>query len=128
MRDNFKLEKLSGNKKILGLAYKIREKYAESNPKSILLTTELKAEYWVANRIHLIGPERIPKLPVLEGKRSEWAFAIRQNFASNFPESSLLHSQTQAAFWLENRRILDFATLGYQLAKAADAKGNVIRK
>jgi hypothetical protein len=128
MGDNFKLERLSGNKKILGLAYKIRDKYAEDNPESTILTTELKAEYWVANRVQLIGSERIPKLPALEGKRMEWAFAIRQSFASSFPESSLLHSQTQAAFWLENRRILDFAALGYQLAKAVDAKGNVIRK
>lgn len=113
------LPKLRGSKKQLGWAYKIRERFAESNPDSDMLLAELDAKFWIDNKLSLIGDEKLPKtLPQLSGSENQtkWAFAIRSKFADVFPESTLLRSQTDSKFWIENRRMFDFAILGFKLA------------
>ncbi|EJX7572344.1 MULTISPECIES: hypothetical protein [Vibrio] len=118
------LPKLRGSKKQLGWAYKIRERFAERNPDSDKLMTELEAKFWIDNKSSLIGDEKLPKaLPQLSGSENQikWAFAIRSKFADVFPESALLRSQTDSKFWIENRRVFDFAVLGFKLAPSGDA-------
>lgn len=116
--------KLRGSRKQLGWAYKIRSRYAELNPDAPELLTQLDALYWIDNRSSLIGDEKLPKaLPLLVGTESQikWAFAIRSKVGDVFPESPLLRSQTDAKFWIENRRLFDFAVLGFKLAPTEDA-------
>lgn len=118
------LPKLRGSRKQLGWAYKIRERFAERNPGAEQLTTELDAKFWIDNKTSLIGDEKLPKaLPQLTGSDSQikWAFAIRSKFADVFPESALLRSHTDSKFWIENRRVFDFAVLGFKLAPTGDA-------
>ena len=114
------LPKLSGPKKLKRWAYQIRAYYQKENPDSILLIKETNVQYWVDNRISLIGDIKLPKsFPKLSGGSDgqlRWAVAIRAKFAETFPESRLMYSQTQAKFWVENRRVFDFAILGYQIA------------
>jgi hypothetical protein len=119
-----KLPKLRGTRKQLGWAYKIRECYAEQNPHAEILSTELDAKYWIDNKTSLIGDEKLPKaLLQLTGTEPQvkWAFAIRAKFADVFPESALLRSHTDSKFWIENRRVLDFAVLGFELAPVENA-------
>lgn len=114
------LPKLVGSKKQLGWAYKIREKYSKENPDSELLSI-VDAAYWVDNRGSLIGDSKLPKtLPQLEGSEAQikWAFAIRSKVSDVFPECMMLRSHTDAKFWIENRRLFDFAILGFELAPA----------
>lgn len=119
--------KLKGSRKQLGWAYKIRARFAEVQPDSEILDTELEAKYWIDNRVKLIGDIKLPKsLPELQGteKQSKWAFVIRARFAEAFPESALLRSHTDAKFWIENRRVFDFAIEGFRQAGkgCADSK------
>jgi hypothetical protein len=123
-QSNVELPKLRGSRKQLGWAYKIRDRFTESNPGSDLLTNELEAKFWIDNKKSLIGDEKLPKaLPQLSGSESQvkWAFAIRSKFADVFPESALLRSHTDSKFWIENRRVFDFAVLGFKLAPTGDA-------
>lgn len=114
------LPKLTGPKKLKRWAYQIRAYYQQENPDSALLMKETSVQYWVDNRMSLIGDVKLPKsFPRLSGggdNQQRWAVAIRAKFAETFPESRLMYSQTQAKFWIENRRIFDFAILGYQTA------------
>lgn len=114
------LPKLTGPKKLKRWAYQIRAYYQQENPDSALLMKETDVQYWVDNRISLIGDVKLPKsFPRLSGGsdgQQRWAVAIRAKFAETFPESRLMYSQTQAKFWVENRRIFDFAILGYHTA------------
>ncbi|HHF0534540.1 TPA: hypothetical protein ACPHXL_003501 [Vibrio alginolyticus] len=122
-QNSVELPKLRGSRKQLGWAYKIRERFAERNPGADLLTAELDAKFWIDNKSSLIGDEKLPKaLPQLTGSENQikWAFAIRSKFADVFPESALLRSQTDSKFWIENRRVFDFAVLGFKLAPAGD--------
>lgn len=114
------LPKLAGPKKLKRWAYQIRAYYQQENPDSALLMKETSVLYWVDNRTSLIGDVKLPKsFPKLSGgnnSQQRWAVAIRAKFAETFPESRLMYSQTQAKFWVENRRIFDFAILGYHAA------------
>src|SRR5690554_4048452 len=119
IQNHVELPKLNGSRKQLGWAYKIRERYAELRPDAEILTTELEARFWIDNKSSLIGDEKLPKtLPQLTGTEAQikWAFAIRAKFAEVFPESALLRSHTESKFWIENRRVFDFAVLGFKLA------------
>ena len=119
------LPKLVGSKKQLGWAYKIRELYSEKNPESELLLTNVDAAYWVDNRGSLIGDSKLPKtLPQLGGSEAQikWAFAIRAKVSGVFPECMMLRSHTDAKFWIENRRLFDFAVLGFELAPVEGSK------
>jgi hypothetical protein len=116
--DENPLPKLRGSKKQLGWAYKIREALAMLDPSSELLRTQLDAQFWIDNR-SILGEVKLPKtLPQLSGSEAQikWAFAIRSKFADVFPEMPILRSQTDAKFWVENRRLFDFAILGFKLA------------
>lgn len=118
------LPKLRGSRKQLGWAYKIRERFAASNPGAEEITTQQDAKFWIDNKLSLIGDEKLPKtLPQLTGSEGQikWAFAIRSKFAEVFPESALLRSHTDSKFWIENRRVFDFAILGFKLAPTGDA-------
>ena len=123
-QNSVQLPKLRGSRKQLGWAYKIRERFAELSPDADQLATELDAKFWIDNKSSLIGDEKLPKiLPQMIGSESQikWAFAIRAKFAEVFPESALLRSQTDSKFWIENRRVFDFAVLGFRLAPTGDA-------
>jgi len=115
------LPKLVGSKKLRRLAYQIRTYYQHENPTAVLLLEKTNVQYWVDNRVSLIGDVSLSKsFPRMNGgsdNQKRWAVAIRSKFAETFPESKLMYSQTQAKFWVENRRIFDFAILGYQTAE-----------
>lgn len=121
--DENQLPKLRGSKKQLGWAYKIRAALAVLDPTSELLTKELEAQFWIDNR-SILGEVNFPKtLPQLSGTEAhiKWAFAIRSKLADIFPEMPVLRSQTDAKFWIENRRMFDFAVLGFKLAPVESA-------
>lgn len=121
------LPKLQGAaRKQLRYAYQIRDLYAVKNPGAEILHTETQAKYWIENRSSLIGDVVLPKrLPPLSGAKNEkqvkLAFAIRAKVQSVLPESPMLRSQTDVLFWISNRRIFDFAYLGYLYAPAENA-------
>jgi hypothetical protein len=114
------LPKLIGPKKLKRWAYQIRDYFQQEKPNSALLKKEVDVQFWVDNRISLVGDVKFSKsFPRLSGGsdgQQRWAVAIRAKFAETFPESRLMYSQTQGKFWIENRRIFDFAILGYHTA------------
>jgi len=125
--DSKGLPKLKGaSRKQLRYAYQIRDIFADKNPDSELLNQEKDAKYWIENRQALIGDVALPKkLPALTGGRNEkqvkLAFAIRAHLQSVLPESPMLRSHTDVLFWINNRRVFDFAILGYMYAPAENA-------
>jgi len=115
--DERELPKLCGPKKLKRWSYQVRSHYQVLNPNSELLEKETSVEFWIDNRVRLIGdvvlPKTYPRLTGGSDGHQRWAVAIRSRFAETFPESRLLYSQTQAKFWIENRKIFDFAIHGY---------------
>jgi len=118
----YELPKLTGNSKnATKKAYRIRNVYQSMNPDSELLERETLSTYWLDNRKNLIGDVLLSKkiYPKLIGENADklrWAYAIRSGFSDSFSESRLLHSQKEASFWLENRRLFDFAIFGFKTA------------
>ena len=120
------LPQLSGSKRAVRLAYRIRDLVRLDRPDAVELLQETEATFWIQNKARLIGEVSIPKtLPGLVGgspKMQAKAFAIRANIQSVFPELALLRSQTEAEWWVRNRVIFDFAIHGYEHARSESAE------
>lgn len=119
------LPRLTGSKRAVRLAYRIRDLVCLYRPDAVELLQETDATFWIENKTQFIGDVSVPKeLPGLTGTPREKAkaFAIRANVQSAFPELALLRSQTEARWWVRNRVIFDFAIHGYEHALSESAE------
>jgi hypothetical protein len=107
-----KLPELTGMIKQQAWAYRIRDYYIENCRYSLTVIKGCtSAGYWTENKEKLIGDVKLPavKLPSLKGSKCDTikAYPIRESFANRFPDVSLLKTQKEAAFWVNNVEFLE---------------------